>query len=228
MKKRIFLPVVLILIFIQYGFSQLLVGVRGGVGLSNVSTPDLVKAIAPDIRYMPGFEIGLMSEYLLSEHLSLQGELIYREKGFRIAEQTSLDLFKIDFPLGVRVDTRLHYLDLPLQLKYTFGNGPIRGYLSAGPQIGYALNGRINTRANFLVDWELGNIPINFGSANNQRFDVSGVAGAGVEFDTGHGNVFADVRYTQGFMDSFDVPLVDFNIKHHGFSFGIGYKMPIR
>jgi len=227
MKKTIFYPAMAILFAVQITQAQFTIGPRVGFSLSNVSTPDFIDILAPDFSYLPGLEFGVVGDLPISDRLSLQSEIIYREKGFRVSGQTSLDLFNIDFPLGVRVDTRLRYIDLPMQLKYALGSGPISGYLTGGAQIGYGLNGRIKTRANFLADWDLTNIPIKLGGKGYQRFEISAVLGAGLEFAAGDGKVFADIRYTQGLMDSFQVPVADLNIKNHGFSFGMGYKMPI-
>jgi hypothetical protein len=163
----------------------------------------------------------------VNEHFSVLSEINYQEKGFRIREQMDVNLLNIDIPLGVRVDTRVRYIDLPVMAKYAFGNGVVKAYVAAGPQVSYALNGRVKTRADFLVDFNVTNIPINFSTVNYQRYDLAGVVAAGVDFPTGNGKVFFDARYSQGLSDSFKLPVIDLNIKNHGFGFGIGYKMAL-
>ena len=151
----------------------------------------------------------------------------FQEKGFRIRERMDVKLLMIDIPLGVRIDTRVRYLDVPVMAKYAFGNGLVKAYIAAGPQVSYALNGRVKTRADFLVDFNVTNIPINFSTVNYQRFDFAGVVAAGVDFPAGNGKMFFDVRYSQGLSDSFKLPVIDLNIKNHGFGFGVGYKMAL-
>ena len=202
-------------------------GVRAGTSIGNVSTPDLIDLVVPDFQYLPGIEFGLVAETPIGKHLFLQSELNYRERGFRINEQTDLNLFNLDFPLGVRVDTRIRYLELPVMLKYKFGNGPVKGYVGAGPELGYALNGRVKTRANFLIDWDLTNTHINLDAIGYERFDVGLIASAGFEVKTNGGTFFTDARFHQGFNDSFSLPVVRTNIKNHGFGFGVGYRIAL-
>ena len=171
--------------------------------------------------------MGLTGEYAVSDHFSVLSEMQYQEKGFRIRENMDVRLFKIDFPLGVRVDTRVRYIDVPLMAKYAIGNGAVKAYVAAGPQVSYALNGRVKTKADFLVDFNVTNIPINFSNINYQRFDVAAVVAAGVDIPTGNGKMFFDARFSQGLSDSFKLPVIDLNIKNHGFGFGIGYKMAL-
>ncbi|MDH3649850.1 MAG: PorT family protein, partial [Saprospiraceae bacterium] len=202
-------------------------GLRVGAGLGNVSTPVIIDLIAPDFQYIPGIELGVIGEYRVNDRIAIMGEVNFREKGFRMSENMEVGLFGIDVPLGVRVDTRLRYLDMPIQFKYNLGRGPVQAYVSAGPQLGYAMNGRVKTKANFLIDWNLTNTPINLDAINYRRFEAGATMGAGVEFANGPGKIFADVRYYQGFTDSFRLPIAQLDIKNHGFGFGVGYKISL-
>ena len=227
MKKRIFYLVAIVISFSTMVSAQFYAGARIGANVNNISTPTVVDLIAPDLQYLPGVSVGITGEYVFSDHFSVMSELNFNEKGFRIRENTDINLFKIDVPLGVRVDTRLRYLDVPVMAKYRFGNGSVKAFVAMGPQMGYALNGRIKTRANFLIDFNLTNTPINLSALNYQRFDLGGVVAAGLDFPAGNGKVFFDARYSQGLSDSFRLPVVDLDIKNHGFGFGIGYKMAL-
>ena len=227
MKKRLIIMTMMVAVATQFAIAQFYTGVRVGGTMGNISTPTIIDAVMPDFEYLPGIEAGVVSEYKISNQFSIQGEVNYREKGFRLREGMDINVFNIDLPLGVRVDTRLRYIDMPIMAKYAFGNGPVKAYVAAGPQMGYAMNGNIKTRANFLVDWNLTNTPINLDGLNHRRFEFGTVVGAGVEFETGAGHVFIDARYSQSLSDSFRVPLVDLNIKNHGFGFGVGYKVAI-
>ena len=118
-------------------------------------------------------------------------------------------------------------MDIPILARLDFGNGPVTGYLAAGPQLGYALNARVRTRADFLVDLQLTNVPIRFRGDTFERIDLSGVITAGAEFATGSGKIFFDVRYNQSFTDAFNVPVIDLNIRNHGFGLGAGYRIAL-
>jgi hypothetical protein len=225
MKKKIVNLVALFFAISSIATAQFYPGIRVGGNISTISTPTIIDLVAPDLEYLPGVSFGVVGEYAFKNNFSLVSEVNFNEKGFRIRENTDINLFKINVPLGVRVDTRLRYLDVPIMAKYAFGNGAVKAYVAAGPQIGYALNGRIKTRANFLVDFNLTNTPINLSALNYQRFDFGAVVAAGVDIPAGNGKVFIDARYSQGISDSFRLPIVDLDIKNHGFGFGVGYKM---
>ncbi len=225
MKKRILHLLVAIVCFGNIASAQFYAGARVGGNISQISTPSLIDILLPEFQYLPGFNFGITGEYAFNEHFSLLSEMNYQEKGFRIRENMNVDLFKVDIPLGVRVDTRVRYLDLPVMAKYRIGSGPVKAYIAAGPQISYALNGRIKTRADALFEFDLTNISINFSNVNYRRFDVGGVVMAGVDIPAGNGLLFLDARYSQGFNDSFKLPVIEMNIRNHSFGFGIGYKM---
>ncbi|MBK8506247.1 MAG: PorT family protein [Saprospiraceae bacterium] len=227
MKKRIIYLAVILMSTSTIISAQFSAGIRVGGNLNNVSLPSVIDLIAPNVQYLPGVNVGLTGEYAVNDQFSVLSEVNYQEKGFRIRERMDVNLLNINIPLGVRVDTKVRYLDLPVMAKYAFGNGVVKAYIAAGPQVSYALNGRIKTKADFLVDFNVTNIPINFSAVNYQRFDFAGVVAAGVDFPTGNGKIFFDARYSQGLSDSFKLPVIDLNIKNHGFGFGIGYKMAL-
>lgn len=225
MKKRIIYLAAVLMSYTTVVSAQFYAGVRVGGNINNVSVPALLDVLISDFQYMPGVNVGLTGEYDFSNHFSLVSEVIYQEKGFRIRENMNFDLLNIDIPLGVRIDTRVRYIDVPVMAKYAFGNGAVRAYIAGGPQVSYAMNGRIKTRADLLFDFNVTNIPINFSAVNYRRFDVAGVVAAGVDIPAGNGKVFFDARYSHGLNDSFKLPVIDLNIRNHGFGFGIGYKM---
>jgi len=226
MKNTIFLIASSFILFVTSASAQFSAGVRVGTNINNVSVPSVVELLMPDIRYLPGFNFGVVGEYAFDDHFSIMSEMNFQEKGFRIAENTDINLLNINIPVGVRVDTRLRYLSVPLMAKYKFGSGNVKAFVAAGPQIGYALNGRVKTKADLLFDINLTNIPIGFSSSAYQRFDFGGVLAAGIDIPVSQrGTLSFDARYAQGFSDSFKVPVIDLNIKNHGFGFGVGYKM---
>lgn len=227
MKKRVIYFAAIFLSLSTVVSAQFYTGIRVGGNLNNVSLPTIIDLVAPNVEYLPGVNLGITTEYGISDHFSIISEANYQEKGFRIRENMDVNLFNLDIPLGVRVDTKVRYVDIPVMAKYAFGNGGVKGYLAAGPQVSYALNGRVKTRADFLFDFNLTNIPINFSTVNYQRFDVAAVIAAGVDIPAGNGKVFFDARFSQGLSDSFKLPVIDLNIKNHGFGFGVGYKMAL-
>ncbi len=227
MKKKIFVVLsTLILvstIFID-AVAQFYLGPRAGATLSNISTPSITDLLVKDIHYLPGFSAGITGEYFINSDFSVVSELNYTEKGFRIREETDINLFNIDFPLGVKIDTRLKYVDLPVMAKYSFGNEYMRAFVGIGPQVGFAVSGRLRAKADFLLDLNLVDREISLSGLDYERFEFSGVAMAGVEFPIEGGHLFVDARFTQSLSDALRPPVIDLNIKNHGFGFGIGYR----
>ncbi len=168
-------------------------------------------------------QAGLVAEFGLGEHFALQPELNYTSRGFKIKEGISLDVVKIPIDLGTTIETKVNYINLPLLAKYKFGNGLLKGYVMAGPEVGYAVNGSFKTKARVIVEFTLVDEPINLDKLGAQRFDAGAVLGAGMAFHTGKGDFFVDARYSRSFTDLVEVPVISVPVKNKGFQFNIGY-----
>jgi len=127
--------------------------------------------------------------------LSLQPEVLYVNKGSSLI-----------FGGNVRIDFRVHYLELPLLLKFSVANtGTVRPYLLVGPELG--IRAACSTRAT--------NSPANGGEVfvepctsgfngsivqdEPDRFDTGVMFGAGVTV----GRFSGSVRYDRGLADIF-------------------------
>ena len=225
--KRTILLLILSIIFINVS-AQISVGPKIGISLANVSTPQIIEAITPDFRNLPGFEAGIVSEYRFSDRISLIAELNYREKGFRIREDFGLRLFNIPIPVGAGMDARFRYLEMPVLGKfYLQKHSPVSIYLFAGPTLSYAMSGRIRTVANVLFDLELGNINLDLDKLGHNRFELGALAGMGTEFHAGSGNIFVDIRFHRGFSEMYNLPVIKTDIRHHSFGLNIGYRVEL-
>ncbi len=202
-------------------------GFRGGVHFPNVYTTDGIDNLTPDFKTYTATNIAAVAEISIGEHFALQPELAYVGKGFKVAEDFALDLFNIPLPVGVTAESRFNYLELPVLAKYKFGNDMVGGYVTAGPTVGYALNGRLITRANALVDFKVSDSNIDLDAINYERFDVGGAVGAGFTVNTTFGQLFADARYTRGFTQLYDIPVIDEKIRNQSFGVNIGFLVPL-
>ena len=95
----------------------------------------------------------------------------------------------------------------------------------AGPTAGYAVNGDIRTRANFLIDINLTKTKLNLNQNIYNRFEIGANAGVGAEFNIGQGALIAQFNYAQGFNRVVDNTVVDLRMKNYGFGMNLGYKM---
>ncbi len=221
------LSLALLFFFAGQATAQTAIGFRAGVNIANVKAFGIANTIPVNTQSIFGPNLALVAEFGLGNNFALQTELNYLTRGFQVSESVDLGLFGGDIPLGATAITKINYLDIPILAKYKFGGQKVSAYLTAGPVVGYALNGRLETRANFLVDIPIYDTDINLNSDNINRFEFGGSLGAGVSFNTTVGNFFIDARYTQGFTQMDQISFLDLNIKNQGFGISAGYMIPL-
>lgn len=214
-------------LFTWQATAQVSLGFRAGVQLADVQASGITNSLRPNTQAIWGPNLALLTEIGLSPNFAIQTEFNYLTRGFEIREGVDLELFGANIPLGATVTTRINYLDLPILAKYKFGGEKVGAYLIAGPVFGYALNGRLETRANFLVDIPIYDTDINLNNDNINRFEVGGSLGAGLSFNTSVGKFFIDARYTQGFTQMDQISFLDLNLRNKGFGISAGYSIPL-
>ncbi len=206
------------------------VGIKTGVQSANVRVPGFVNdaSFLPDFKSINTFNIGVVSELEFNGNFALQPELNYLQKGFQIKEGFDVDLFDFPVPVGVTAVSRFHYLEMPLLAKAKFGNEFANFYLLAGPTVGYAMSGDLKTRAKLLVEVDLYKTNIDLNRVGYQRWELGGMAGAGISLNTkGGGQFFVDARYSHGFTQPYDIPLVHEKVQHNNIGVNAGFMIPI-
>ena len=188
-------------------FAQPAIGIRGGINYGSVSEPAVIGGVLPDFKNILGINIGIVGEIPINQSLSFQPELAFNQKGFKLQEGLTIDLFKVPLPIGAKVVTRVNYLDLPLLLKYKLGNNAWNAYLTAGPVFSYATGGKLQTKAQVLIDIPITSTDLDLDALGYSRMEVSASLGAGLSLNTGSGSLFFDARYLHGLSDVYDVPL---------------------
>jgi opacity protein-like surface antigen len=134
MKHRIFIAFLLVLaIGTVYGQRKgtSTTGIKFGYNSSSVRVDD-----QSETNHKDGFHLGLVNESFISEHLSLQFELMYSQQGYEVENP------------NYRLTQRLNFINLPLMLKVY----PVKSfYFEVGPQIGYAISHKEDFES-FLVN----------------------------------------------------------------------------
>jgi Outer membrane protein beta-barrel domain len=225
MKKNILVAGLLSVFAITFMNAQnVAVGLRAGASWQNVQSKDITAVSFNNISVA---SFGAVADISLTNNITFHPELNYTEKGFKSNVGTDLSLFGTTLPIGARVNTTVKYIDMPLAIKYNFGNTEgVHFYGMAGPTLGYAMSGQLESYAKVLiVDVKLSTTPIDLTAQNYKRFEVGGMLGAGVSFPIGNGNLFMDARYTHSFMDVYEVPVVGAKVRNQGFGFSLGYSI---
>jgi len=200
-------------------------GFKGVWNFSNVKTPDIIANtdVIPTFKTIQTTGFGFVAEAAFSPRFALQSELNFVTKGFKIREQADLQLFEVPLPVGVTAVSKFRYVEVPLLAKVNLGTGPVRAYLLAGPTFGYATSGKLETRANFLIELDLYNTPIDLDQVGYKRWETGATAGGGLAFETGRGEIFLDARYTHGFTEVYDIPVVHERVQNRSFGLQAGY-----
>lgn len=228
MKKQAFFLSIAAAIFFLTSTSvkaQNFIGGRVSLAFQNVSAPSLNGQVS--FNTISTYTIGAVSEFGLSPNLSIQPELNYAEKGFKVnPDAGNISILGTTINLGGSAVTSVKYIDLPVLLKYKFGEPDgVRWYVTAGPTFGYAASGSVDTYADVIIKVKLLSMPIDFTANGFNQFEVGGAIGGGVEIPTNNGKFFADVRYTRGFTDVYTIPTIGVAVHNTGIGIGIGYMM---
>ncbi len=211
---------------IHLNAQQISLGVKTGVQRVNINAPDFIEDLEeiPNFKSLTTVNVGVVSEIAFHKNFALQPELNYLTKGTKVNENFGLELFDVPLPVGVTAVSKFHYLEMPLLAKAKFGNEHANFYVVAGPTFGYTLNGKLETRAKLLVEFDLFDTPIDLDAVNYERWEVGGMAGAGFSVNTGNGSqIFLDARYSHGFTQPYDIPLVHEKVQHKNFGVNIGF-----
>lgn len=206
--KKLFLTTTAILFAAISAFAQAQIGLRAGANWATIDdgtdAPDGVER-----PWRPGIMLGLASSFHLTENFAIAPELIYSQRGF-IEEGTSITDGEI-----FDTENRYNFIELPVLFRLSFGD-VLKGYVNAGPTFSYFLGGKEN------------DIDVSFDDLDEEnRLEIGGSIGAGVQLDTEAGSFLIDLRYTRGFTDAYkDISTNRENFKHQLISTSLIFLVP--
>ena len=214
---------VIALCFISFLSGQNELGIRIGGSFNDTRVEGITPSLTPDTKIKQGFTAGLYYNIQLLNGFSFSPGLNYTQKGFIVDEGFDVDILGMDIPLGLKVDTRIDYLEIPLLFRYNIPKGIANYYFEAGPTAGYALDGVARTKARTIIDINVNTTNLDLSQDLYNRLELSGQIGAGVEVEAGSGKIFTNVRYQRGFSDMLDNPRIDIQMRNSSLNFGVGY-----
>lgn len=182
--KNIIIKTAFILIAVSFLplAAQNYVGVTGGANISNfrlnVRDADDVTAKSRTL-YGFGAAFGLQ----LSEGIYLHTEPMFLQKGSRIDDNDPEDL---------DVDITMEFIEVPVMLKFEFGDQAVKPFFMGGASMGFLLSSTLEAEsAGFPFSGDVKDI------TNSTNF--SGVVGAGVSIDAGKATILLEGLYNHGF-----------------------------
>ena len=190
MKKVTGLVLIILMAFIAVpAKSQLKFGVKGGLNISSVHlNSDILKA-----DNVTGFQIGPMIETTIPLiGVGLDAAILYSQKGMDVKSET-----------GTSTNVKTDYIDVPVNLKWKFGLPIIKGYLAAGPYIGFRVGGD--------KFWEIPGSVV--GQVKAKNFSAGLNFGAGVELIS---HLQVGINYGLGLTDNYSAEKYDLNAKNRG------------
>ena len=138
MKKVMLMLFVALLSIATISAQEFKVGVKAGFNASNVTNlPSLTLPGSTDNSnfYLPGFQVGIMAQYLLTPQFGIESGLYYSQMGFK--QEYSFSGGKVS------LSANPSYLQLPVTILYKFEVGPgLFLYPQAGGYLGYGLVGK--------------------------------------------------------------------------------------
>lgn len=207
-------------------FAQNSIGVRGAFSSSNVTKFDLIENITPEFRLLPAASGAFFLEIPINPKFSIQPELVYIQKGFKISEglRAGQEVLGVNIPINGQVNFRTNYIEIPVLAKIHLGDKQsTHGYLMLGPSVGYMAGADMRIRV-------LNILPINSNLSNDlfQRFELSGIFAAGFEVPVSEKvTAFAEARYQHGFSRILDTPVVQLDVRNRTIGGGMGLKFNI-
>lgn len=193
--KKGFLTLMIMMFATAAVMAQAQFGVRSGFNVATISqsAAEIQDAEEP---WKPGFNLGLASQFRMGEMFSIAPELMYTQRGYLV-----------EYGAGWENRVRYDYLNVPVMFRAAFGD-VLKGYVNAGPTLGYLLGGRYRTEGTLPAGLTPLDEKIVFEGTSDNRWDldanrleVGGAIGGGIMLDTEGGSFLIDLRYTQGFTE---------------------------
>ena len=225
MKKTTAILIILTaLLFLTNGVAQVQLGLQAGANFANVT-------LDPEMDFEIGTRTGLLFGgilfYSFSPVLGLQVEPAYVQKGASI-EQTEIEegnTIKIEATLAA------DYIDIPVLLKASFGDGPVKPYVLAGASVAFLLGDAMLEidKATLNGDDVTSQIP---SDEREQKIETKSTDfilnfGGGVIIPLGQVNIFIEGQYNLGLTDVNDEPDDITEIKTTGIQIKAGVMFPL-
>ncbi len=121
--------------------AQVRFGVKAGYNHTSVKMDVGFYLQGLNYSAVPGIHAGLLMDAAIGEHFSIQPALLYSSRGFNSDGYVP---GPADGPVDAHIETRYHYMELPLNFLFKYPLGPGKVFAGVGPVISYGIKGRVN------------------------------------------------------------------------------------
>ncbi|MDR2916206.1 MAG: PorT family protein [Tannerella sp.] len=215
-----------IIVTTPYEFS---IGVSGGTTFSSIDfRPKVTQSM------LMGTTFGLTGRMTMGKYVGIQVELNYAQQGWKekfesddqaqTEEGTTEELEDLS---KYKYNRRLSYIQLPFYTRVQFGKNNVKGFINAGPQIGYMISESTDENLNGETP---GKINEQHSMPVEKKFEWGISGGAGIEIRTGIGYFLLEGRYLYALGDIYNTTRSDYFSKATGqtISVKISYLIPLK
>jgi len=217
-KTKTLLFVLLLITLASSSFAQSF-GIKAGLNLSNMVMKDDDDTYSDDYKMLPGFHLGVVAEIPFSDIFSFEPGLLLSTKGFKFEESEEY----LGETMESKLKMSLYYIDIPLNLKASFGSGDTKFYGTFGPYVGMGLSGKYKSEVTFMGETESEDEDVKWGSDEEnddlKRFDFGVSVGAGFQF----GSIAVGAGYAIGLANVSPYTENGSSIKNNVLSVSVGY-----
>ena len=175
MITKIFPAVAIAMVISLQAYSQFNVGVKAGVNYVNVAVPDGFS----DNEYRLGYHFGGYVRFSFNEKISLTGELLFSNKGYKFDENIA----------GQSGSLHLNYLNLPI----LFGFKPVNKLtILAGTEFGYRLSAKSKFDSQTVDVSNIWDNKFDFGIAGGINYAITDKIGIDIRYIHGLTSVMKD------------------------------------
>jgi opacity protein-like surface antigen len=212
--QKIILTTLFVVISSSIAFAQFSsLGIKGGLNLSKLDYKDDLQGY--DFSFREGMNLGLFTEYNLSNDLLIHAEAIYSMRG----TEYGLEEFTwggITVPAHKFIQ-KLDYLEIPLMIQYNFLlDSKLTPNVFLGPVASFLLNEKIEYIEDDISKGEVGQED----QIKSTEFGI--ILGIGTDYSLPSGKIVFDIRYHYGLTNVNNVEQGS-KINSSTISFNIGY-----
>jgi len=184
MKKKVFLVLLVVVLTASYAQAQFSFGARAGFNLTNAFTKYDGKKAEGDMKpkYKPGFQIGVVGEYAISDIFAIQPGILYATQGYKMS---TLGTHPTMGKFESKITANINYLQIPVNAQYKVGLDGSALLLQAGPYFGFAFGAKSKSETTINGDTEKNEYNLKFGSKEDEinRLDFGLGLGIGLQLN---------------------------------------------